>query len=173
MGRHSKAGITCLHWYQSLWTYLLFLCISLLQRSKFCNTTGPTMCNGCCDIRESNCGSFLDIFLFILCCVYIYLHACIYIQIIYTSMHVYSTTVYLFYKHTHSSHIRNLREIILQEHYICFPHGKPKLVLGYSLWYSQLPSVPQNKYSLTFLWSDWDLSFSSWQHLFHYLDFTA
>lgn len=43
-------------------------------------------------------------------------------------MHVYSSTVYIFYKLTHSLYIRNARQIILQGNYICFPHGKPKLV---------------------------------------------
>lgn len=58
----------------------------------------------------------------------IYTHMLVYTyKCIYTRLHVYLSTVYIFYKLTCSLYIKK-REIIFQEDYICFPHGKPKLV---------------------------------------------
>lgn len=87
-----------------------------------------SVCNGSCDALESTCGFFLyNLYLYF--SVYIYTHMHVYTyKCIYTYMHVYLSTVYIFYKHTHSLYIRNPREIIFQEHDICFPPGKHKLV---------------------------------------------
>lgn len=70
--------------------------------------------------------SFYVLFTYTLVCIYTHLLVYTY-KCIYTHLHVYLSTVYVSYKLTRSLYIKK-REIIFQEDYVCFPHGKPKLV---------------------------------------------
>lgn len=122
------------------------------------------MCNCCALMPWSQSVVSFDIFfIYTLVCIHTHMHVYTY-KCIYTCIRMYSSTIYTFYKHTHSLYIRNPREIMFQEHYICFTHRKPKLVHFLDIPSGIFSLHLFHKISPPFHLCDLDLTFSKWQH---------